>query len=171
MNYENIIKYTKDLNVLYVEDEYSILKNTENILEDFFNYVQTAQDGLEGVEKYKQYFEDENKYFDIVLTDIKMPRKDGISMIKDILKINSHQPVIAISSYNETDILMSLIKLGISSFIMKPIEPKYLMDVLNEISQNVYNRKEKVRLEIQSKLIEEKNISQKKKINSMKKLV
>jgi len=153
MDINEILTYTKNLRILYVEDEENILLNTKDIFEDLFHSVSIARDGVDGLLVYKSH---NPQYFDIVITDIKMPRKDGISMIEDIMKINDSQVVIAVSSYNESNILMQLIQIGISNFIMKPFTPEHLMNSLFKTSKAIYDYKEKINLEKEISIIKKK---------------
>jgi len=142
-DFKKVYQYSKDLNILYVEDDLNLLHETTDILEDFFKSVTTAQNGMEGIEKYKDYLEKNENYFDLVITDINMPRLDGIGMIKEISKINSSQSIIVLSAYNETDRLINLIHLGIANFIMKPIKPKELIEIIHKTCINISNQKHK----------------------------
>ena len=78
---ENIIKCTKNLNILYIEDNISVQKQTTKMLESFFNKIYLANNGKEALE----LFEKENLY-NLVITDIEMPLLDGISFIEAIRK-------------------------------------------------------------------------------------
>ena len=74
----------KDLKVLYVEDEEEMRLGTEVFLNKFFNFVQTAKDGEEGLQKFKE------NNFDIIFTDILMPKISGLEMIKEMQRINNN---------------------------------------------------------------------------------
>lgn len=168
MKINEIIRYTKNLNVLYVEDEENILINTKDIFEDIFASVSTAKDGLEGLLQYKAHHP---KYFDIVITDIKMPRKDGISMIEDIIQINEEQSIIAVSSYNDSNILMQLIQVGISNFIMKPFTPDSLIKTLYKTSKAIHDYREKINLENELTIIKNKRAVLDGKMIAIRKMI
>lgn len=140
-SFKDTYKHSKNLNILYVEDDKNLLDEISDILKDFFASVTTAVDGLDGLEKYNNYKNKNNSYFDLVITDINMPHKDGLSMIKDIMKINSQQMIIVVSAYNESERLIKLIQEGIDNFIMKPIVSKQLINVLYRSCKNVNNQK------------------------------
>ena len=96
-NIVELIKRTKDLTVLYVEDEESIRVETQRFLSRFFSSLYVCSNGKEAWGKMQQ------KSFDIVITDLKMPVMDGIELIK---KIESEFPkviTIAVSGLSDTD--------------------------------------------------------------------
>lgn len=152
-SFKDIIKYSKNLSLLYVEDDSTLLEETSDILENFFSEVVTAVDGQEGIDKYIDKKNKEDQFFDIVITDINMPNKDGIAMIKEIKQIHEEQTIIVISAHNESERLLSLIQLGIDNFIMKPIDARHLLQVLHKASKHVFLEKQKDQFLIdQSKL-------------------
>lgn len=128
-------KYSKKLRVLYVEDEDKVRFETADYLSDFFDQVDTAKNGMEGLSKYR-----ENAY-DIVISDIRMPVMDGIDMVKEIKKINNDQCIVVISAYSESEYLLKLINEGIYRFILKPIDHQIFLDLLLKISLNILQAK------------------------------
>ncbi len=142
-NFKQAYQYTKDLNILYVEDDKDLLESTSELLKDFFLTVTTAYDGQNGLEVYNEYKDTTNQYFDLVITDINMPRIDGMAMIKAIKNINQDQPIIVVSAYNESGRLVNLIQAGIANFVMKPIEANQLISMLYETCRNISNAKQK----------------------------
>jgi len=136
MNLEDVLFYTKKLKVLYVEDDKSLLEEMKDVLEQFFLEVVIATDGEEGLKLYNDLS------FDIVISDIQMPRMDGITLSKEIKQINKDQEIIIISAYNDSDKLLSLIQISISDFILKPMEFEQLLKVFYKVAKNVYLKKE-----------------------------
>jgi CheY-like chemotaxis protein len=139
--FKEVYQYTKNLHVLYVEDDENLAEETSDILEDFFASVTLAVDGVEGIQTYNAFKETTNRYFDLVITDINMPCKDGLAMIKDINQINPLQYIIVVSAYSESERLIDLIQEGIANFVMKPLEPTQLMKVLYKSCYSIYNQK------------------------------
>jgi len=145
MNLQDILNYSKDLNILYAEDDEKLLQETSEALEDFFASTQTAENGLVALQKYKDYYEKNSEYYDILITDVNMPLMSGVELIKEVHKINIDQSVIVISAYNDSARLIELINIGITHFIMKPLSPTQLMSVLYQSSKLVSNQKQLVR--------------------------
>ena len=147
MDFNEVKFYTKELRVLYVEDNENLLKETKELLDNFFKTIVTATNGEIGLELYK------NGDFDLVITDIKMPKMDGIELSKNIIQINPNQHIIITSAYNDSDKLLSLIQIGISDFLLKPMNLPQLLKVLYKVSKSIYNhKKEKEYLISQSRL-------------------
>lgn len=137
MDFQKVFQYTQNLNILYVEDDEQLLAETYDVLEDFFNSVESAVNGQEALKKYKEYHEKNSLYYDLVITDINMPLMDGITLIKEIHKIFEDQNIIVVSAYNESSRLIDLIQEGITNFVMKPIAPVQLMTMLHKTAKTI----------------------------------
>lgn len=172
MRYNDLYNYTKDLNILYVEDEQDLRNETETILESLFKSVVSTQDGQEGLELYTKYTTQEGKsYFDIILTDINMPRVDGVELIKKVYEINNEQAIIVISAHNESQRLINLINLGITNFIPKPFSRQQFSEVFIKAAQFIHLEKEKIQLAVNKELYEYKKILLEDKTTALKDLL
>ena len=87
MDLNELLKKTKKLNILYVEDEDISRELYATIFSDFFLSVDTASNGLEALESF------ENNAYDILFSDICMPKMDGIKLCKAILDKNPNQHI------------------------------------------------------------------------------
>ncbi len=123
MTLKEITFYTNQLSALYVEDNKDLREQTVGFLNKVFHHVSYAVDGEEGIEMYQQ------REYDIVITDIEMPNKNGLEMIKEIRKANSDQQIIVTSGYDDVKYLMPLINMGIDRFHIKPFDRKDLLFV------------------------------------------
>jgi len=126
-NLENIIKYTYGLNLLYVEDDKNARVSTVIIFEEFFEHIVVAVDGKDGIEKFQQ------NDIDIIITDINMPNLNGLEMIDEIRKFNLNVPILVLSAYNESNLFMDSIKLGVEGYLLKPIDIDQFLIVINKI--------------------------------------
>ena len=98
LDYALLEKYSKDISILFVEDDLSIRTEIKELLEEIFAIIHIAVDGKDGLEKYLDFYEKHNTYFDLVLSDIKMPNMDGIALIKAIYEKNTKQIVLVLFS-------------------------------------------------------------------------
>jgi YesN/AraC family two-component response regulator len=124
-----LVEATKKLKLLYVEDNDDVREEFGKLLEIFFDNMDTAADGREGLEKYKE----QNGNYDLVISDIVMPKMDGIDMSRAILDINSAQQIIIISTYNDSYELNQIQEMGLE-FIQKPVDLDILSDTLEKVA-------------------------------------
>ncbi|MDA7816711.1 response regulator [Sulfurimonas sp.] len=135
-------KYSENLNVLYVEDDQDLNNSVAIYLNKFFNHVEVAFDGKDGLKKYN------SSSFDIVLSDINMPIMNGIEMITAIKNINSEQNIIVISAHTEAEYLLETIHLGISEYILKPIIYEQVNSILFKVVHNIHINQQNINYSI-----------------------
>ena len=122
--------------VLLVEDEDVARKTLSFYLNTIFDEVIVACDGNEGSSIFKNNFED-NKGFVLVLTDLKMPNKGGISMIDDIRILVPNQRFIIVSAHKNEDELLKLINLRVLGYFVKPLNIDNMMEMLKKAKEEV----------------------------------
>jgi DNA-binding response OmpR family regulator len=141
MDYGLLKKYTKNINILFVEDDIDFRKEFSELLLDIFPKVTTAVDGVNALNIYKEFYESTNSYYDLIISDIKMPNLDGVELIDAIYKIKKDQLVIILSARNEFNYLLPLVNLGIHQFFTKPINyTTFLEDIFKLCNQIYHNR-------------------------------
>lgn len=142
-NFEDVYSYSRDLTILFVEDDENLLNENQIVFENFFSNVVTAIDGVDALEKYKHYKEKTNNYFDLIITDINMPNMNGMELITEIRKLHQSQSIIVVSAYSQSDKLIDMIQLGIDSFILKPIKIEQLLNVFYKVCEHINILKQK----------------------------
>lgn len=125
---ENIIKYTKDLNVLYVEDNISVQQQTIKMLESFFNNIYIASNGKEALDLFNT-----NNLYNLIITDIEMPFIDGVSLIEIIREYNKKVPIVVLSAHDNKDYFLKTINAGIDGYILKPYTLEQIIQTLENI--------------------------------------
>lgn len=133
---EQLITWSKDLKILYVEDDVTLREELSILFSDIFACIDLAQNGQEGLEKI------EKNHYDFVITDIRMPVMDGIEMIERLKNEGSTLPIVVLSAHNESDYLIKLINLGIDNFVTKPMRSEQVFSVLHKVIQNIHQDKE-----------------------------
>jgi len=128
---EELKSYTEQLTVLYVEDEEDTRNQISQILGIFFKNVIVGINGLDALEKYKENPEQ----IDLVMTDLTMPKMDGLSMIKNIRDIDLNQHVIVLTAHNSSENLMETIDLQIDGFLLKPVRMNKMIELLLKITK------------------------------------
>jgi PAS domain S-box-containing protein len=124
----------KRLTLLYVEDDDVIRLELSQLLMSFFSTVHIAKNGKEGL---RTYLENQDK-IDLILTDINMPELNGINMIKKVREFDKKIPIIFATAYSDSEFLVEAIKLRVQEYIVKPIDVRYLLSLMNEIANRMY---------------------------------
>jgi DNA-binding response OmpR family regulator len=125
----------KNIKILLAEDEKNLAKLMQSAIGDFFESFTIVYDGKKGLEVYKKITPD------IVITDIMMPKMDGLDMSRAIREINPEQIIVVLSAYSETDKLLTAIDLEIKKYFIKPFDPDELLDYLCEAIQKIEIKK------------------------------
>jgi YesN/AraC family two-component response regulator len=144
-NLIDILKYTKELKVLYVEDETNVREKFGMMLENIFDTIDSCESARSALELYEKYNLQASPY-DIVIADMYMPDMDGLEFSQTVLKLNPDQKILAISAYNDSKVLESLIDLGVSNYIQKPVKKDRLIDVIYKTALEVSRQKEESEL-------------------------
>ena len=124
---KNLMKYTKELNVLYVEDNLDVQQQTLKMLSSFFEKIELENNGKVALELFY-----ENKY-NLIITDIKMPLVDGIFLIESIRKTDKKIPIIIFSAHDDKDYFLKTINAGIDGYILKPYTLEQISQTLEYI--------------------------------------
>lgn len=114
--------------VLYVEDEQLLRDIVTKSLSGFTKKQYVAKDGEEGFELFKKY-QDE---IDLVITDINMPKMNGLEMTRAIKAINQNVPIIVATAFSNTEYLLEAIDLGVDKYVLKPIDMNKLISMMSK---------------------------------------
>ncbi len=121
----------EELKILYVEDEKDISEEIFDILSMFYKNITVKDNGLEGLQSYK------SEAPDIIITDIQMPKMDGLGMIEEIRKVDTNIPVIITTAFTDPEYMVSSIDLKVNSYVTKPTNPKKLFSAIESVSQEI----------------------------------
>jgi len=126
-----MLKILKNLNILYVEDEETIIDKYSYFLEESCKEVFIARDGEEAYEMYK-----ENKIH-LIIMDLLIPKMSGIVLARKIREEDDTIPMIALTAHSDREILLDIVDLNFSSYLIKPVLRSDLMGALQKIAQKV----------------------------------
>ncbi len=145
----------KTISVLYVEDENDVRGFTSKLLSSLLRKVYVAQDGQEGL----QIFEENQDDIDLIVTDINMPKMDGLSMGAAIKKINIEIPIVITSAHNDTNFLKRAIEIGVTTYAMKPIDLYQLVESIIKAMEPIILKRKliELNLSLESKIEQEVN--------------
>lgn len=127
MNLKDLAEVAKKFNVLFVEDDLTVQEITKRVLGSFFQNIDVASNGLEGLELFK------NNNYNLIISDLSMPKMDGASMIEEMRKIRKNFYVIIISAANDPHNAIKSIKAGIDGYLYKP----FMFDKFLEVMENI----------------------------------
>ena len=115
--------------ILFVEDEASVCDITKQSLERLGYRVETRTDPLEALERFKR---DPFRY-DLVITDMTMPRMTGDKLAAELLRIRPEVPVLLCTGFSERITESAALKMGIKGFIMKPVAVAEIARKIREV--------------------------------------
>lgn len=130
------------IRTIIVDDEARIRRGIERLLstcEGNWDVVAVLSNGLEALE----YMEQSNGDIDLLITDIRMPEMDGLTLVKEAKRRYTFYPVM-VSGYNDFEYLQTAIREGAVDYIMKPVDREQfrrrMMEISSIIIQNKRNR-------------------------------
>ena len=123
------------MKIFIVDDDINIIKLLERIIKDrnLGRVIGYSKDGLDGLEEIKEWKPD------IVLVDLLMPGKDGITLVKELKKAHHNMEFIMISQVSKKDMIAKAYESGIEYYIYKPINAVEIESVINKVSKKIEN--------------------------------
>ncbi|WP_333663363.1 sigma-54 dependent transcriptional regulator [Chishuiella changwenlii] len=140
-------------NILLIEDEQAIRNVLKSILMDEnpkWN-VDEAENGAIGLQKIKE------KEYDLIISDIKMPQKDGMEVLSEAIEYNPELTIVMITGHGDVDLAVDAIKKGAYDFISKPPD-------LNKLLTTVRNALDRKTLISTNRELKKENKALKKKV-------
>lgn len=135
------------MRLLVAEDEPRIWKPYKIMLEARNHEVTVTENGEDCVNVYREVASRSSKPFDVVVLDYRMPKKDGIQAVKEILAINPDQRIIFASAYVKDTLAESVKELRKPiELLQKPFTADVLVDLVEDT--NVYERLKDMQVDI-----------------------
>ena len=123
------------LTILIVDDDKTTSSILNHMLIPYASTILTASNGIEGCELYKVHTPD------IILSDINMPKMNGLEMIEKIREIDEHVKIAIFTDFEKRDILLKAIELGVNQFFSKPFEAKSFAKMIKPLCNEVLERR------------------------------
>ncbi len=118
----NLTNQLKNYTVLYVENEDLIRNSIANTLKYYFKEVYEAINGEDAYDLYLEYKPD------LIISDIQMPKKNGIKMVEEIRVLDKDTLILITTAYSSEEYLLQLINLHINHYIIKPVNSNNLLE-------------------------------------------
>ncbi|MFH1458845.1 MAG: response regulator [Candidatus Omnitrophota bacterium] len=112
--------------ILVVDDEAIIRQLLERTLTKNGYLVETAEDGQVALDKFQK------TPFNLIMTDLKMPKVEGLGILREIKKFNPHVEVIIITGFPTIESAVQAIKIGAFDFICKPFDIQQVLEVVSK---------------------------------------
>ena len=114
--------------IMVVDDSYFVRESLKKLIpKEKYILVGEADNGVDAIERFRELSPD------YVMLDIAMPDMDGLTALKEILKIKSETKVIMCSAMGQRPVLKDALDSGAIDFIIKPFEENKVIELLNEI--------------------------------------
>lgn len=117
----------KNFSILIVEDEFYNRKNMIEYFHLYYTNIFEAENGLEAYEIYQK------KQPNLIITDINMPKMDGLELTEKIREQDDSTPIVIISAYSDQNKLLRAVKLKLVDYLIKPITRESLKALLHKI--------------------------------------
>lgn len=127
-----------NLKILYVEDDPDTLETLSRFLKRRFSRVETASDGRRGYEKFCALVPD------IILTDLLMEDVDGMEFVNRVRRTGFAGPIIVISALRDAESIVKTVDLGITKYILKPVDLQSLDRCLASLAKNILSDRSEV---------------------------
>lgn len=148
--------------ILIAEDDESLRSFYAEYLRLFCDVVFEASNGIEAFEIYQK------KLPDIIISDINMPKLDGLALIKKIRQNDAQTRIIILSAYAEQEMLLQAVKLHLIDYLIKPVRGEILKELVQSILRSI--QREKNHIAISSDLYWDKSTKQLYKMKILVKL-
>ncbi len=126
----------ENLSILYVEDESDTRIQISEVLGLFFKKVFSAEDGVEALELFKI------NSVDLVMTDANMPKMNGLTLLREIKKINPSQKVILLTADDNSDTVEDGLDFKLDGFLLKPITMDKMLTILVDVTQTIETKED-----------------------------
>jgi len=132
------VKKESPWTVLIVEDDQTSNENLVEFLQRRFSKVLSAFNGQEGLNLYYDHSPD------LIITDIEMPKMNGLKMIKQIRGNDNSTPIIVLSGHSSSEYLVNIIPLGVQGYLYKPFTSAKIDEVLTDITKKIKSFKVRI---------------------------
>ncbi len=128
----------KNIKILVVEDDEIARENEIEYLQDYFENIYEAKDAIEALKIYEQIQPS------IIITDIQMPKLNGLEFVQRIREKNEEVQIIILTAFCDKEYLLKAIELKLVKYLVKPINEKEFYNALQTCVNNLQNKKSNI---------------------------
>ena len=132
------LKDTKNIKILVVEDDEIARENEVEYLQEYFENIYEAKDAFEALKIYEQIQPS------IIITDIQMPKLNGLEFVQRIREKNDEVQIIVLTAFCDKEYLLKAIELKLVKYLVKPINEKEFYKALQTCVNNLQNKKSNI---------------------------
>lgn len=136
---EETLQFMKNLKVLFVEDEDMAREKLGKFLKKRFGEVVVCDNGLDGFFSFENAYT--NKKFDLIISDINMPKIDGLELLEKIRTKDRNTPFVFLTARTESEHMLKSIKYRVYDYILKPIDFTLFDEKILEISKELFYKR------------------------------
>ena len=124
---ERNLNILNEFNIVYLEDDTSLLTHTKDILDDFVKNVYAVKTSKAAYQVIK------SEKVDVIVSDILLENENGIDFLRQLKSESINIPMILTTAHTDTKYLLDAIKLKVENYIVKPINVKELLNTLHDV--------------------------------------
>ncbi len=124
------------VSILIVEDKDSLRRMLRKTLEAEGHEIEEAADGAVALELLR------SRRYSLVLTDLRLPKADGIEVLRGALEADPEVPVVVMTAFGTLEVAVEAMKIGARDFLSKPVEPDHLLLLVERITERRRLRQE-----------------------------
>ena len=128
----------KNIKILVVEDDEIARENEVEYLQEYFENIYEAKDAIEALKIYEQIQPS------IIITDIQMPKLNGLEFVQKIREKNDEVQIIILTAFCDKEYLLKAIELKLVKYLVKPINEKEFYKALQTCVNNLQNKKSNI---------------------------
>lgn len=128
----------KNIKILVVEDDEIARENEVEYLQEYFQNIYEAKDAIEALKIYEQVQPS------IIITDIQMPKLNGLEFVQRIREKNDEVQIIILTAFCDKEYLLKAIELKLVKYLVKPINEKEFYKALQTCVNNLQNKKSNI---------------------------
>lgn len=125
----------EQISILIVEDEEAVLRSLHNIIGRRYTHVYVANNATKALDVFR------NEEIDLVLTDIRMPGMDGLTMLQKMKAQKTDLRRLVMSAYSDSEYFLHAIDLGVDGYIVKPFLKDKILEAIEKSAKSILTEK------------------------------